>query len=160
MKEWILGYIFLKRDDSLVKRQKFYNFWNDFYIYAKNQVGNQTYWEKSTNKQYKEGVIFILDQLRKVHRGEGNCMVADPKELCDLQVRIENLTMQFDEKSIFSSTSDILKIMINLEKESVKVFLHLRLNRVGLVFGGFIWSIYGRGIDISCGLCAIFLGEC
>ena len=64
-----------------------------FYTYARGQVFNKDYSEKSANKRYNEGVIFELDKFRKAHRGAGNHVVADPKELYDLQLRIENMTM-------------------------------------------------------------------
>lgn len=109
------------------KRNRLYQFWEQFYIYAKLMVGNKPYDDKSGNIRYKEGVIGLLDEFRSGHVGEDKQLVADPRELYNLQLKIENMTMQFDEESLFKSTTNILKILIDPEKESARDFLRAKL---------------------------------
>lgn len=124
--KWVASSVFPKWSYDKEKRTKFSQFWEEFYIYAKVHVGNQ-FNEENANKRYKEGVIALLNEFKNAHRGEENRVVADPEELYNLQLKIENLTMHFDEESLFHSTTNILKIMIDPEKESARDFLRTKL---------------------------------
>lgn len=124
---WVVSGVYPKWDHDKEKREKVYQFWNEFYTYAKEKVGNKPYNEKTANKRYKEGVIALLDEFRSKHSVHGNQVIADPEKLLKLQLEIENLTMLFDEKSMFKSTTNLLKRLIDSDKESARDFLRDKL---------------------------------
>lgn len=125
--KWVVSGVYPKWGHDKEKRNKVFMFWDQFYNYAKDQVGNKPNDENTASKRYKEGVIGLLIEFRKEHRGEGNRVVADPEELYKLQLMIENMTMHFDEESVFKSTTNILKMLIDPDKESARDFLRGKL---------------------------------
>lgn len=90
-------------------------------------MAKKPYEEKTANKRYKEGVIALLAKYKQENLGADNRVISDPEKLYNLQLEIENLTMRFDEESIFKSTSDILKMLINPDLECARDFLRMKL---------------------------------
>lgn len=125
--KWLGSGLYPKWTIDNEKGSRLYQFWEEFYVFAQAQVGNKPHDETTAYKRYKEGVIALLDEFRKSHRGEGNRVVADLEELKNLQLEIENMTMNFDEESLFKSSANILKILIDEKKESARDFLRSKL---------------------------------
>lgn len=69
----------------------------------------------------------MLSGFKEKHRGADNRVVASPEEFRELQMKIENMTMRFDEECMFKSTTNILKMLIDEGKESARDFLRAKL---------------------------------
>ncbi|XP_071712899.1 probable DNA-directed RNA polymerase [Rutidosis leptorrhynchoides] len=56
-------------------------------------------------------------------------VVATKNQLYDLQKQIEEMTMQFDEQTLHKSTTNILNILIDENRESAKFYIFNKLNK-------------------------------
>lgn len=85
------------------------NFWVQLYQDFSQRNGNIDS-VKSLTSQYKDEVISILNQNQSYNPCDDH--------LRDIQIQIENLTMQFDEESIYKTNSYLIKMLAeNDEKE-------------------------------------------
>lgn len=119
-------------DDSPLKdddKWKWILFWHDFYeFYEKNtknseeqdnsnvevQDNTKSYKRSDTHSvKYKEEVFNILD------KGKDSFPLSD-EELRIMQLEIESITMFFDEKSMFKTTPNIMKMLIKKDELSAK----------------------------------------
>lgn len=115
-KVWIfktIDHLHLKEED----KDKVTRFLNDFYNSLLSKKNEQL--DKSQSLQYKEEVLDILNNA-KVRLPLSN------EELRKIQIEIEDLTMIFDEESMFKTTPNIIKILISNNKESAKDYLRNR----------------------------------
>jgi hypothetical protein len=105
------------------KRQIIINFWDKFYQenLSSNNDGDES---KSNRAMYKEEVFQILNDFKLNETKPYN-----DKKLRDLQEKIENLTMKFDEKSINKSCNLIMSLMIRPDKMNAKDYLMAKLKK-------------------------------
>lgn len=125
--KWLVSGVYSKKDYDVEKRGRVLVFWKEFYDYVEEQMAKKPYDEKTANKRYKEGVIALLMKYKEENRGADNQVVLNKDKLYKLQLEIENLTMRFDEESMYKSTSDILKRLINPDLECARDFLRTKL---------------------------------
>ena len=94
-------------------------FWNEFYnsLFTNHKKSEQQ--GKSKSVQYKEEVFEIL------HNAKARLPLSSV-ELRKIQMEIEDLTMLFDEVSMFKTAPNIIKILIRNDKESAKDYLRNR----------------------------------
>lgn len=63
----------------------------------------------------------MFDILTKAKK----CFPLSNESLCNIQMQIEDLTMLFDEKSMFKSAPNIIKILIRNDEVSAKDYSRL-----------------------------------
>lgn len=81
-------------------------FWNEFYTHLLSQNTNEIVQHSNTNTvKYKETIFDILENAK-------DRFPLRDEELREIQQDIEDITLLFDEKSMFRSASDIIKILI------------------------------------------------
>lgn len=74
--------------------------------------------------------------------------------LLDLQIKIEELTMHFDENSVFKSSPSLIKLLIG--KDMITAKEYLKQKKCGLSEKDFtyiniyVWSIYTGGYNDLC----------
>lgn len=90
-------------------------FWNSFYSYLKENKNSESKTDTKSS-QYKEHVFDIL------YHAKGDYQLC-PDDLRKIQLEIEDITMKFDEKSIFKSSANILNILIKKNEVSAKDYL-------------------------------------
>lgn len=97
-------------------KNKLIKFWEEFYQYylSKKEPQSGTNNKASNSTLYKEEVFSLLESKK-------GKLTED--ELRDLQITIEDLTMNFDEESIYSSTKNIIKLLIGKELECARDYL-------------------------------------
>lgn len=112
------------------KVEKIVRFWNEFFTQiishpststCNNELGPVK--EIKHIKRYRSEVYNILKEEGGKALSEG--------ELVKLQQKIEDLTMSFDEKSMFKTAPDILNILIKKNKESAKQYMQKFLLKEG-----------------------------
>lgn len=123
--KWVLSGVFPKYNEN-EKREKVFMFWEEFYRFAQALVDNKPYDEGTAHKKYKDTVLAMLIDFRKEHTVGGR-VIAEPDELFNLQLEIENMTMYFDEECIFKSSPDILRMIIDEKMECARDFLRSKL---------------------------------
>lgn len=115
-KVWIyrtIDHLHFKEED----KEKVILFLNSFYDSLLKI--NKEQLDKSKSLQYKEEVFVILDKAKAR-------LPLSNEELRKIQIEIEDLTMIFDEESMFKTTPNIIKILISNNKESAKDYLRNR----------------------------------
>lgn len=95
-------------------------FWNGFSKFAIDRC-NFTVGPRCKSIQYKDEVINLL-QRKKDEFPLNNT------QLRALQVEIEDLTMSFDEKSLYKSVQNVVKLLIRKKEPSAKDFLKTKLD--------------------------------
>ncbi|XP_039141211.1 DNA polymerase-like [Dioscorea cayenensis subsp. rotundata] len=97
-------------------KTKLIRFWEEFYQYylSKKEPQRGTNYKASNSGLYKEEVFSLLESKK-------GKLTED--ELCDLQITIEDKTMNFDEELIYSSTKNIIKLLIAKELECARDYL-------------------------------------
>lgn len=93
-------------------------FWNEFYSALSTDMKG-TY-KNTKSGEYKREVYDILISKKAV-------MPLKAEELRELQISIEDLTILFDEESIFKTVPNIIKILIRTEDVNAKDYLKKRL---------------------------------
>lgn len=96
-------------------------FWNEFYYSISQNTKKEVQKDKSLKVQYKDEVFDILINKK------ASFPLSD-EELRKMQMDIEDLTMIFDEKSVFKTAPNIIKILIRNNEESAKDYLRGRAN--------------------------------
>lgn len=115
---WIVqSMIDVQRKDE--EKVKLINFWNTFYSHLTN-IQKEDNPHKTKSYQYKEEVFDIL------LKGKQNLSLGED-ELHKIQLSIEDLTLKFDEESLFRSVPNIIKILIKNDEECAKDILRKRL---------------------------------
>ncbi len=97
-------------------KKELIRFWNEFYTYLLQNTNKSGQHGKSHSVQYKETALDILEEAK-------TRLPLSVDELSEIQKQIEEITIWFDEKSIFRSASDIIKILIRENEESAKDYL-------------------------------------
>lgn len=102
------------------EKNELIRFWRVFYskLLINNYISEQP--DKSQSLQYKEEVFDIL------HDAKSSFPLCDER-LRKIQTNIEDLTMIFDEESIFKTTPNIIRILIRNNEVSAKDYLKARL---------------------------------
>ena len=95
-------------------------FWQSFYDRINASFGMVNF-KKSHTSLYQNAVIKLLESS-KISKDESS----KQEELLALQRRIEDLTMGFEEESLFKSVPGIVGLLINKEKMTAKVYLTKR----------------------------------
>ena len=75
-------------------------------------------YKKSNSTLYHNVVIKLLNSFK-----HSNGEPLSSHELWVLQLRIEELTMSFDEESVFKSIPSMVGLLINKEKINAKLYL-------------------------------------
>ena len=104
-------------------------FWNEFYYYLEHNTKKDNSFkvqyeeekDKSLKVQYKDEVINMLINKKA-------SLPLSDEELRKMQMEIEDLTMVFDDKSMFKTAPNIIKILIRNNEESAKDYLRGRAN--------------------------------
>lgn len=108
-----------------VKKKELIRFWSEFYshLLLKHPImkGEPTN-KKTKSCQYNELVFEILHKEKQKINNKDSPL-HDDVALHNLQMEIENLTMSFDEKSIYKSVPNIIKLLIPENLESAKDYL-------------------------------------
>lgn len=105
----------VKNLKNVEKRSVIIKFWDTFYNHARDLVLNNYMYKKSSTLMYKDEVFSILNSAKCLNLTEDN--------LLNLKFQIEDLTMSFDEKSMFKTTSNIIKMLICVDKENARDYL-------------------------------------
>lgn len=93
-------------------------FWERFYFDILNSNCSDDFiWKTSQSCHYKNDVLTILENGKRL-----NSPLTDD-DLYQLQVDLEDHTMHFNEKSIYKSSKNILKILIKSDGLNAKEFL-------------------------------------
>lgn len=101
-----------KKEES---KTELIRFWTHFYnCYESSQMYNEHVLSKPA--QYKQKVFEILNN------GKARLPLSD-EELYNIQMEIEDLTMTFDEESMFKSAPNIIKKLIRNDMECAKDYL-------------------------------------
>lgn len=100
-------------------KKELVRFWNEFYTYFLLSTNKSEQQCKSNTVKYKDTVFDILENAK------ARFPLSD-EELHDIQKEIENITLLFDEKSIFNTVPDIIRILIRDNEESAKDYLRRR----------------------------------
>ena len=101
-------------------KKELIRFWEKFYSYLLENTNISEQSDKSRSVQYKEEVFDIL------HQAKSSLPLSDER-LRNIQMEIEDLTMLFDEESIFKTTPNIIRILIRNNEVSAKDYLKARL---------------------------------
>ena len=122
MQQQLINWLISSMKDLPIKEEKkmeLFRFWGEFYSLLMNnsiQEGEST--NKTKSFQYKEKVFELLHETKQQINNK------DEKDtdnaLHNLQTRIENLTMAFDEESVFKSVPNIIHKLIREDAESAK----------------------------------------
>lgn len=102
------------------EKKELIRFWNEFYnslLQYTNMSGQQG---KTKSVQYKEEVFDIL------HKSKASLSLTEA-ELRNIQMEIEDLTILFDEKSMFKTAPNIIRILIRNNDESARDYLRGRV---------------------------------
>lgn len=123
-RQWIVRFIepLPKTEDVKIELIRFWNSFYDLELYTDDSLGHKGMDDrqgKSKSLQYKEVVFDIL------HNGRARFPLSEA-ELRKIQVEIEDHTMLFDEKSLFKTVPNIIRILIRKEGENAKDFLMVR----------------------------------
>jgi len=102
-----------------VEKKELIRFWNEFFTYFLQNTNKSGQQGKTNSVKYKETVFDILENAK------ARLPLRD-EELLEIQKQIENITLLFDEKSMFKTVPDIIKILIRENEESAKDFLRRR----------------------------------
>jgi len=92
-------------------------FWDQLYrdIEAKSLY-------KGEVERYNTKVFQILNEYKKVKKSH-NTMDQSENELRELQIRIENITHNFDERNILKETPNLIKLLIGKDLINAKLYL-------------------------------------
>lgn len=101
-------------------KKELIRFLNGFYNHLLQNTNISEQKGKTKNIKYKEEVFEIL------HNAKARLPLSE-KELVDIQSGIEDLTMSFDEESMFKSVPNIIRTLIKEHKESAKDYLRGRV---------------------------------
>jgi hypothetical protein len=101
------------------EKKELVRFWNEFYTYLLLNTNKSEQQGKTNSVKYKDTVFDILENAK-------DRLPLSDEELSEIQKQIEDITLLFDEKSIFRSASDIIKILIRENEESAKDYLKRR----------------------------------
>lgn len=109
-------------DYPQVKKNALIRFWNQFYTHLE-QIQKEKWSDdlsKSKSYQYKDNVFRILHE-EKVH------LPLTEDKLHNIQMRIEDITLLFNEKSLFKTVPNLIKILIKNNDVSAKDYLKGRI---------------------------------
>lgn len=101
------------------EKNELVRFWNEFYTHLFEKTNKSEQHGKSHTVKYKDTVLEILENAKRK-------LPLNDVELRQIQQQIEDITILFDEKSIFKSASDIMKILIRENEECAKDYLRRR----------------------------------
>lgn len=107
--------------DTIRKKNILDSFWNSFY--QKLDEANLYYDNQSNNYKYNSEVI------KNLEANKSQLPLTDESKIV-LQHRIEDLTMFFDENSVFKQSSNLLKLLIGENTITAKEYL--KHKKVGL----------------------------
>lgn len=100
------------------------DFWNGFYRDYEDKCTMRCY----SSPYYSEVIDLLMD--KKKSNGVLNDRVnMSAKELQDLQIDIEDLTMKFDDKNIFKETPNLTKLLIGTDLQNCKSYLYDKLDK-------------------------------
>lgn len=102
------------------EKKELIRFWNQFYTSYLENTNKSGQQGKTKRLQYKEEVFDILHNAKKK-------FPLKEDELHKIQTEIEDLTMLFDEESMFKTAPNIIRILIRNNDESAKDYLKGRL---------------------------------
>ena len=102
------------------KKEMLIEFWDGFSKFAIDRC-KLAYEDRSQSYQFKEEVFHLLKKNKEL-------FPLNDEQLRALQVEIEDLTMEFNEKSIFKSVPNIIKLLIRNNEESAKDFLKKKID--------------------------------
>lgn len=114
-------------------KKELIRFWNEFYTdmfkelkdsdesiggdtVSSNSEGGEERLNKSQKCKYKDSVFDLLEYEKS------NQPLTDA-QLFDIQIQVEDMSMKFDERSIFKSLPNIIKILIRKDEECAKDYL-------------------------------------
>ncbi|KAG6621672.1 hypothetical protein I3842_Q008800, partial [Carya illinoinensis] len=100
-------------------KKELVRFWNEFYTSFLQNTNKSEQQGKTSSVKYKDTVFDILENAK------ARFPLRD-EELRDIQKEIEDITLLFDEKSIFNTVPDIIRILIRDNEESAKDYLRRR----------------------------------
>nr|YP_010144800.1 hypothetical protein KYW51_mgp25 [Mirabilis jalapa]QQL93531.1 hypothetical protein [Mirabilis jalapa] len=117
---WCYGNVRVRnyREYSTSNNNTIKEFWNQFY----RDIEANTI-QKGGIDMYNSKVFSILNEYKKVNQSNKTWNPTE-NELISLQTRIENLTMTFDDKSIFKDTPNLIKLLIGKDPISAKLDLY------------------------------------
>jgi len=93
-------------------------FWN---VYYSKLLGSEKSMKSNVSMYHKEVFKLLIKS-----QNHPNILLSDTY-LIDLQSKIEDYTMKFDESNIFRETPNIIKLLINQNKPSAKEYLYKQL---------------------------------
>src|SRR5581483_7999524 len=102
-------------------------FWCEYYSYISNTVQCAQNTKMTSKKLYQDEVIYLLNDYKKRNRDIDGNLIPNMDELYQLQKQIENLTMHFDEESIYKSTHNIISILMGANIENARDYLRRKL---------------------------------
>lgn len=115
----------LSRVKDNTKRSNLERFWNDYYQSISKSVNlNEA---RGVKNLYHDKVISLLKEYKDANADDNGNVIQDPEKLYALQLQIENMTMHFDEASIFSSTHNIISQLMGKRMENARDFLRRKL---------------------------------
>lgn len=101
-----------RKDDEI---KELLRFWNSFYNELENQ--NRISKKSQTKSDQYKGLVFDILEKGKEGKPLGN------DELLKLQLEIEDMTMSFDEKSIFKTVPNLIRTLIKKNEMNAKDYL-------------------------------------
>lgn len=102
------------------EKKELIRFWNEFYNYLLENTKKSGQQNKTKSDQYKDEVFDIL------HNAKASYPLKEI-ELRKIQMKIEDLTMLFDEQSIFKTAPNIIRTLIRNNEVSAKDYLRGRV---------------------------------
>lgn len=94
-------------------------FWDVFYRELEDKII-----DKQDRSWYDENVMILLNKGKNDKKRINNTIVISENELQMLQKKIEDMTSQFDEYSIFNETPNLIKLLIGKDLISAKSYLY------------------------------------
>lgn len=110
--------------DSAIKedaKNELIRFWNTFYTHISSVENLRGQAESTKSEEYKESLFNILKDAK-------DKLPLKEDELRKIQMKIEDLTTVFDEKSMFKTAPNLIKILIRDHSENAKDYLKARVS--------------------------------
>ena len=101
------------------EKMEIIRFLNEVYSSLLHDTNKSEQGEKSKSEQYKDSVFDIL------HNAKARLPLST-ETLINIQMKIEDLTMRFDEESMFKSAPNIIRILIKNNESNAKDYLRGR----------------------------------
>lgn len=120
---WVSRGLSSVKDDT--KRSNLERFWNEYYLSLEKTTN--FYEGKSLKHLYYDKVVSVLSEYKESNQDKNGNVIYDPEKLYDLQKKIEEMTMHFDEENIFNSTYNIISMLMGPRMENARDFLRRKL---------------------------------